>query len=171
MNQRETVSVAFAVILILGVLVYQLGISPFMEKKELFERQITSKEAALKAMIQLKAEYESTLNANKNLKKIYSQREKKFTLFAALEKFAVKAGVDGKIDYMKPSSSMDKATQIELSLVEMKLKEIKLSQLMSYLYLVETSENVVFVKRLAITRDGKNQGTISAVIHVETVKS
>jgi general secretion pathway protein M len=92
-------------------------------------------------------------------------------LFAFLEKLAVQAGVNGNIDYMKPSSVLDKVSRIELSLVEMKLKGIKLSQLMSYLYLVETSENVVFVKRLAISMDGKNKRSISAVLHVETVKT
>lgn len=171
MNRRERYSVVFAGVLILAVIVYQFGISPFLEKKNLFERQLISKKEALVQVTRLKSEYESILNKNENLKKIYSQREKTFTLFAFLEKLAVKAGVDANIDYMKPSSSLDKVSKIELSRVEMKLKGIKLSQLMSYLYLVETSKNVVFVKRLAISMDGKNGGTISAVLHVETVKS
>lgn len=171
MNKREKYSVFFACILILVAIVYQFGVSPFLEKKKLFDRQLASKTEALKKVTLLKSEYEDILNKSENLKKIYSQREKKFTLFAFLEKLAVKAGVDANIDYMKPSSSLDKMSKIELSLVEMKLKEIKLSQLMSYLYLVETSKNVVFVKRLAVSMDGKNKGSISAVLHVETIKS
>jgi len=171
MNKREKYSVFFAGILILVLIVYQFGVSPFLEKKKLFERQLASKEKALQEVMLLKSEYEKILNKNESLKKIYSQREKNFTLFAFLEKLAVKAGVNGNIDYMKPSSSLDKDSKIELALVEMKLKEIKISQLMSYLYLVETSKNVVFVKRLAISRDGKNKGSISAVLHVETIKS
>lgn len=171
MNRRERNSVFFAGILILVFIVYQFGISPFLEKKKLFERQLISKKEALSEVTRLKSEYESILNKNENLKKIYSQREKTFTLFAFLEKLAAKTGVDGNIDYMKPSSSLDKVSKIELSLVEMKLKRIKLSQLMSYLYLVETSKNVVFVKRLAVSREGKTEAFISAVLHVETVKS
>ncbi|CCK79549.1 type II secretion system protein GspM [Desulfobacula toluolica] len=171
MNRRERYSVFFACILILAVIVYQFGIAPFTEKKKLFERQLASKKTALVQINRLKSEYESLLNKNNNLKKINSQREKAFTLFAFLEKLAVKAGLDGNIDYMKPSSSLDKASKIELSLVEMKLKSIKLSQLAAYLYLVETSQNIVFVKRLAISRDGRDEGYISAVLHVETIRS
>ena len=171
MNSREKYSVIFACVLILAIIVYQFGISPFLEKKKLFERQLASKTQALKKVTLLKSEYEKILNKSENLKKIYSQREKKFTLFAFLEKLAVQARVDGNIDYMKPSSSLDKTSKTELSLVEMKLKEIKMSQLMSYLYLVETSKNVVFVKRLAISTDGKKKKSISAVLHVETIKS
>ncbi|WP_300461096.1 hypothetical protein [Desulfobacula sp.] len=171
MNRRETYAVFFAGGLILVVVLYQFGISPFLEKKHVYERQLTAKTAVLEQVTRLKSEYESILNKNENLKIIYSQREKTFTLFAFLEKLAVQAGVNGNIDYMKPSSTLDKVSKIELSLVEMKLKGIKLSQLMSYLYLVETSENVVFVKRLAISMDGTNKRSISAVLHVETVKT
>ncbi len=171
MNRREKYSVLFACVLIIAIIVYQFGISPFLEKKRLFERQVASKTQALEKVMLLKSEYEKVLNKSENLKKIYSQREKKFTLFAFLEKLAVQAGVNGKIDYMKPSSSLDKISKTELSIVEMKLKEITLSQLMSYLYLVETSKNVVFVKRLAITMDGKKKRSISAVLHAETIKS
>lgn len=171
MNRREKYSVFFACVLILVVMIYQFGISPFLEKKRLLSRQQAFKTQALKKVTLLKSEYEKILNKSENLKKIYSQREKKFTLFAFLEKLAVKTRVDGNIDYMKPSSSMDKISKTELSIVEMKLKGIKLSQLISYLYLVETSKNVVFVKRLAVSRDGKNKKSISAVLHVETIKS
>ena len=125
----------------------------------------------LQEVILLKSEYEKILNKSENLKKIYSLRDKKFTLFAFLEKLSVKAGVAKNIDYMKPSSSLEQTSQIELSRVEMKLKKIKLSQLMSYLYLVETSKNVVLVKRLSISLDRKNKDSINVVLHVETVKS
>lgn len=171
MNSREKYSVFFACVLILVVMVYQFGISPFLEKKRFLSRQLEFKTQELEKVTLLKSEYEKILNQSENLQKIYSQREKKFRLFAFLENLAVKAGVAGNIDYMKPSSSIEKISKAELSIVEMKLKEIKLSQLISYLYHVETSKNVVFVKRLAVSRDGKDKKTISAVLHVETIKS
>lgn len=171
MNSREKYSVFFACVLILVVMVYQFGISPFLEKKRLLSRQLAFKTQELEKVTLLKSEYEKILNQSEKLQNIYSQREKKFTLFAFLENLAVKARIDGNIDYMKPSSSMDKVSKTEFSIVEMKFKEIKLSQLISYLYLVETSKNVVFVKRLAVSRDGKNKKSISAVLHVETIKS
>ena len=171
MNKREKYSVISACVLLFVMAVYQFGISPFLEKRKLLERQLKAKKSALKEITLLKMEYEKILNNNQNLKSIYSYRDKKFTLFAFLEQLAVKAGVAGSIDYMKPSSARDKVKKIEVSKVEMKLKGIKMSQLMSYLYLVETSKNVMLVRRLSISIDGKHKGTISAVLHVETVKS
>ncbi len=171
MNKREKYSVIFAGVFISVVIIYQFGIFPFLEKKRLYERKLASKKQIMQEVILLNSEYKKTLDRNENLKKIYSQREKGFTLFAFLEKLSVKAGVDANIDYMKPSSSRDKALKIEFSRVEMKLKKVKMSQLMSYLYLVETSKNVVFVKRLSISLDGKSRKSINAVLNVETVKS
>ncbi|MFH2093157.1 MAG: hypothetical protein ABIJ31_12405 [Pseudomonadota bacterium] len=171
MNRREKYSVGIGCALVLVTAVFHFGISPVLDKTALLERQLVAKRLVLQEVTALKNEYKSILSKSENLNAIYSQREKGFTLFAFLEKLAVKAGVDKQIDYMKPSSSVDKVSKIELSSVELKLKGIKLSELMSYLYLVETSKNIVFVKRLAITKDGKDQSTISAVINVETVSS
>jgi general secretion pathway protein M len=171
MNKREKYSVGLAGILIFAAAVYNFGIFPVIEKNALLERQLEAKTTALNQVVRLREEYNRILGRQQDLTTIYAQREEGFTLFAFLEKMAVKAGVDKQIDYMKPSSATDKVSKVELSLVEMKLKGIKLSDLMSYLYLVETSDNIVFVKRLAITSDGKNQHTISAVLQVETVKT
>ncbi|NWH05638.1 hypothetical protein [Desulfobacter latus] len=171
MNKREQLSVCVAGLLILATIFYHWGIVPFLEKREIMERQLALKKESLETLIQLKGEYARVLNKSRNLKSIYSGREKGFTLFAFLENLAVKSGVDKHIDYMKPSTSVDKDSKVEFSLVKMKLKGINLSQLTSYLYLVETSKNVVFVKRLAISRDGKKTDTISAVLDVETVNT
>ncbi len=171
MNKREKYAVLIAGVLVFLTAVYTFGISPVVEQNKLLKRQLDAKKKVLDQISQLSREYNEILSKNENLGTLYASREEGFTLFAFLEKIAAKAGVDKQIDYMKPSSAIDKFSETELSLVEMKLKGIKLSQLMSYLYLVETSRNIVFVKRLSITHDGKNQNTISAVLQVETVKS
>jgi general secretion pathway protein M len=142
MNKREKLSVLGASILVACFLLFQFVISPLLEKKELLDRQLEVKTKIFADMVHLASEYD-----------------------------AISAGIKDSIAYMKPSTTADKYSDMEFSLVEMKLKEIKLSQLISYLHMVETSKNVVFVKRLGITRDDKNKNSISAVLHVETVKS
>ena len=170
-NKRERLSIGFAALLILGALAYQFAIEPFLNTADIQRRQLKVKKQALREIRQMGREYDQLLNKNKTLKSIYARRDKGFTLFAFLEKLAVKSKVNTHIDYMKPSSTVDKKAGVTLSVVEMKLKGIKLSQLMSYLYRVETSKNIVFIKRLAISRDGKKQDTISAVLHVETINT
>jgi hypothetical protein len=55
--------------------------------------------------------------------------------------------------------------------VEMKLQEINMNDLVSYLYGIENSENMVVVRRLSITKTGQGGGLLSAVIQVETIES
>lgn len=171
MSKRDKASLLGAGVLVLVFLFFQFGISPFLEKRKIFERQLEEKTKMLSEIIELQNEYRAILDNNNYLKKIYSKRDKDFTLFAFLEHLAGSAGVKDNIEYMKPSTKLDKQSNIEFSIVEMKLKQIKTSQLISYLYMVETSKNVVFVKHLGIKRNDKNKNSISAVLLAETVKS
>ena len=50
----------------------------------------------------------------------------------------------------------------------MKLENITMEQLATYLYKVETSKNIVLVKRLSITKDSKTAGFINVVMQLET---
>ena len=168
MNKRERYLVGFACIFILAAAVYGFGISPLLERQKVLERQLSAKKTALETLVSLSEEYNGILKESDRLTSMYAKRELGFTLFAFLETIAVKAGLDNHIDYMKPSTVMDKVSKTHLSVVEMKLKRIKLSQLISYLYLVEFSEHSVFIKRLSITSDGKDQHTISAMLQVGT---
>jgi general secretion pathway protein M len=54
--------------------------------------------------------------------------------------------------------------------VEMKLDGITLKQLTTYLHGVETSKNMVDVKRISISKKDKKQRLLTAVLQVETVE-
>ena len=54
-------------------------------------------------------------------------------------------------------------------MVEMKLQRVSLRQLTDYLYGVETSKNMVTVRRASFVKKGGKQGTIDAVLQVDTV--
>jgi general secretion pathway protein M len=53
----------------------------------------------------------------------------------------------------------------------MKLDDITLQQLTTYLYSVETSKNMVLVKKLSISKKEKSQGLIDVILQVETVEA
>ena len=96
------------------------------------------------------------------------QRERGFTLFAFLDRLAGETGLKDKIIYMKPSTTRQKLQKYKTSVVEMKLQGINLKDLTAYLYRVETSKNIVFIKRLSISKTDQGQGLINAVMTVET---
>ena len=72
---------------------------------------------------------------------------------------------------MKPSKAVQKNSTYILSRVEMKMDDITLQQLTTYLYGVETSKNMVLVKKLSISKKEKKQGLIDVILQVETVEA
>jgi general secretion pathway protein M len=101
----------------------------------------------------------------------FENRPESFTLFSFLDQLAGRTGIKAHVSYMKPSSTINEETGVSLSRVEMELQAISLKDLTKYLYHVETSENMVIVKRLSIARKGKSEGLIDAVLQVETVET
>ena len=71
---------------------------------------------------------------------------------------------------MKPSKKAQKNSPYKLSRVEMKLDAITLEQLTNFLYGVETSQNMVDIKKISISKKDKKQGLITAVLQVETME-
>jgi len=87
-----------------------------------------------------------------------------------LDQLAGEAGIKDHIAYMKPSKSRPKNSPYNLSMVELKLQGISIKQLTPYLYMVETSKNMVFIRRISITKTGK-EGMIDAILQVETFEA
>ena len=75
------------------------------------------------------------------------------------------------IAYMKPSTSVKEDSGLKISRVELKLQDVTMKDLTEYLFQVETSENMVIVRRLSVTKTGKDSGLVTAVLQVETFAS
>jgi len=88
-----------------------------------------------------------------------------------MDRLAGQTGIKQHVSYMKPSTTVNDETGATLSRVEMELKEISLEALTKYLYNVETSENMVMVKRLSISRTGRENALIDAVLQAETIET
>ena len=91
-------------------------------------------------------------------------------MYAFLNRLAAEAKIKDRITNMKPTKKVQKNSPYKLSRVEMKLDAITLEQLTNYLYKVETSKNMVDIKKISITKKDKKQGLITAVLQVETVE-
>ncbi|QTA93227.1 type II secretion system protein GspM [Desulfonema magnum] len=168
LNKREKYTVFAGGAFVCLFILLQFIVFPFMEKKERLERNLLSKTKTLEEMRALQSEY-NVLTKQAELSKIRFARKKKgFTLFSFLDRLAGEAGIKDNIAYMKPSKSDKKDSPFKLSLVEMKLQGINLKQLTPYLHKIETSENSVFIRKISITKKGKEKGFINAVLQVET---
>ena len=165
--KREKYLVSFAACAIALFLIFQFLIFPFFEERKRIQRGIRAREEGLEEIVRLRAEYQVHKKGFQGIKQILARREKRFTLFSFLEKAAGEAELKGHIKYMKPSDSQGTGPYKE-SMVEMKLEGITLNQLVGYLYRIESSENIISIKRISIQENKKESGYLDTILQVLT---
>jgi len=165
--KREKYLIALAATVIVFALVLQLAVMPFWEKRERYKNNVTVKQNNLEQMVALRQEYLLLQQDSDTLAQRLKSRPGNFTLFSFLEKAAGDAGVKGNIKYMKPSATTGKGPFKE-SLVEMKLERITLGQMVSYLKLIESPDNLVSIKRISIQSNKKETQFLDAILQVLT---
>ena len=170
LNKRERYGIMVAAgvvgIFIIAIFIVQ----PLISKTDRLRKNLQNKALELEQMRQLQSEYASLTQTTKISKSKFLGRQKGFTLFSFLDRLAGDAGIKDRISYMKPSKKVQKNSPYKISRVEMKLEAITLEQLTTYLYGVETSKNMVDIKKISISKKDKKQGLITAVLQVETLE-
>ena len=170
LNRREKYAV-YAVSGLIGFFILiQVIISPIINKKERLTRTLQAKTKTLEEMRILQSEYGIIGEKAGLSKKRFEARNKDFTLFSFLDRLADKSGIKNHITYMKPSTSAMEKSGYKVAKVEMKLQSITLKQLTSYLHGVETSKNVVSIKRISIVKTDIKEEYVNAVLQIETVE-
>ena len=171
MNKRERYAIMLAAGVIGIFLIVTFVVEPFLSRTDQLKKSLQDKAVMLEEMRQLQSEYNMLTQKANVSKALFSRRQKGFKLYPFLGQLAVEAGVKDNISYMKPSTKVQKNSRYKISRVEMKLDAITLKQLTTYLYGVETSKNMVDVKRISISKKDKKQRLLTAVLQVETVES
>ena len=165
--RREKFFVMAAVLFIAIFFLFQFLIFPFFTAKRKIQKGVQAKENALKEMVVLISEFKRYKNDSQGIKKVLGHRKRGFSLFSFLEKAAGDADVKEHIKYMKPSTSVGPDPYKE-SLVEIKLELVTLKQIIDYLYKIESTDNVVIVKRFSANENKKKTGYLNAILQVLT---
>ena len=170
LNKREKISVAAAGAAVVFFLLMQFLVFPLFEENARLSRTISTRQLELDQIRLLQTEYRQTAEKAERAKRHLKTRKRGFTLFSFLETLAGKTGVKSQISYMKPSSTTQKDSPYRLSMVEMKLNGITMPQLLAYLHGIETSRDMIAIKRLSISRGEKQVDLINTVFQVETLE-
>ena len=168
-TKREKYAIWLAGGIIAALIVSQVVISPLVNKRRQLDRQLTTQNRAVQEMQILMAEYAEIKRRSDAEKGKMAGRSRGFTLFSFLENLAGQVGLKDNIAYMKPSKTTLENSPYTMSVVETKLQGITMKQLTAYLYRIETSNNVVRVKGLSVSKTGKQAGTVDAVLMAETL--
>jgi general secretion pathway protein M len=171
LNQREKLAVGGAALFLSIFFILQFVVFPVFEKRDTLRDQVSEKQDMLLDMKLLRAEYQDMKEKMESSQQGLRNRPANFTLFSFLDRLAGDTSLKDHIAYMKPSATVMEDSGLKISRVELKLQEVTMKNLTAYLFKVETSNNMVMIKRLSITRTGKDSGLVTAVIQAETFES
>jgi general secretion pathway protein M len=171
LTRREKLAVFTATGIICFFIISQLMIVPLLNKRSKMAQSVVRKKGVLSEMMVLKAEYDEIDKKGDVFKGRLNRRPKGFTLFSFLDELAGQSGIKENIIYMKPKTINQPGGRYKKTLVEMKCQGITTEQLTNYLHGVETSKNMISIKRLSVSKKGKKDESISAVLQVEAIES
>ena len=165
--KREKYIISIAGCLIALFLVFLFVISPFFEKRDRLRKGIIKQEQDLNELSGLIAEYYNYKQNSQDIDRVLSGRKNNFTLTSFLETAIRETQIDKNRKNVKRSSSEGSGPYEEL-MVETTLEGITMDQLVRYLYKIEDPDNLVFIKRISITDNKKEEGYLDSIIQVIT---
>lgn len=165
LQQRERILVICATLAVLGTLVFVLLIDPLLQRSALLDRQIVSATRQLADMQSLQRDYARQQSVVERINVQLQQQQKNFAMFSRLEELAGQTGIRDKILYMKPTVSPPNDIYNEES-VEIKMEGVTLEQLIRYLHQIESSPQLLKIKRLYLKPRLDNRQILSVIFRV-----
>ena len=167
LSTREKLVVGGGLAFVVCFIVLQLAIIPFFDARSDLRSSIDRKTRELATIKELQLEHRNLKNEEGTIQARIQQRERGFTLFTFLDQQAEKAQVKKQIMFMKPSTVEGDTGYVE-TMVELKLQQVSLSALVSFLQLVESEQHVVFIRRISIQESGNVQGELDSILQIVT---
>lgn len=170
-SRREKLVLGGGGCFVLVFFIFMLLIQPVFQNRAQFAEKLEVKQQNLVEMQEMCRQYQALESRAKRAEQRYSERAEDFTLFSFMDRLAGNTGIKDNISYMKPGSTEDKSSGMQVTYVELKIQDITLEELVSYLYYVETSESMVRVDKITISREGQQDGLLSVVLQAKTFEA
>lgn len=167
LERREKYILMTGGVILFLFIVLQFIVDPYLNSRKKLQNSIHHYQNELVTIGELREQYlQLDQNRNTILSRI-KKRSSNFSLFTFLEDKSKKAGVKKQVKFMKPSHT-ETDSNLDEHLVEMKLVDIQLKQLVNFLQLVESEKDVVFIKKISIQGDDKTPGIIDVTMQIIT---
>ena len=164
-NQKLTVTAGL--VLAGAVLLIQFAIVPYFEVRQNVRRAIAANEKVIRELGVLGAEYGVIRQRSEEIRRVIERRPPGFALLSYLEKRAGDAAIKTNIRSMNQMTSAP-AGAYEQTAVEMKLDKLTMKQLTAFLYLAESPEEMIRIRRISIVKMKESPEYLSALIQVFT---
>lgn len=168
LEQREKRIVFLGIFILACFVILQFGVGPYLDSSRKLDRALTNRHADIVELKLLQQNYRELQAEAGGIKEKINTRDPRFSLFSFLDGQASAAEVKDFISYMKPSTSETRESELLKSVVELKLQEVSLSRLVTFLEGIESSENVVFIQRMSIQENSQNEGLLDVILQIAT---
>jgi len=168
LNRREKLALGIGIGFI-GIFIFvKFLIFPFIDTRERLERSLAVHTRNYDEVQQLRAGYLAMKDRAAQSKIRFERRRRGFTLFSFLEELAAQVGIKDRITSMKPTSNKIKDSAYTQSLVDMKLNGISMEQMTQFIYRIETTQNMIHIRRLSLSKKEDDKGLLNVILQVET---
>ncbi len=167
LEKREKYILLFGVFFVLGFIVLQAMVLPYVEARQTMTRSLSRNESELVDIQLLRQEYLELKSRQGDIEKRLTKRTPGFSLFSFLEEQASATKVKSSVTYMKPTANeIDEG--FNESIVEMKMERVTLDQLVAFLVKIESEEKIVSIQRISIQENGQEEGLLDTVLSIKT---
>jgi len=167
LEKREKRVVVVGAVFLVCFAFFHFTVSPLLQARQQIQKALIQKKEDIKKIRQLQEEYRHRQNQAVNIQNRLQKRSPSFTLFSFIEERATKAKVKQQINSMTPSTSEGDGP-LQESRVDLKLEKISLQQLVDFLQQVESTDDVVAIKRISIQENSKEEGLLDVVMQIIT---
>jgi len=167
LEKREKYILLFGIFFVVGFIVLQAMVLPYVEARQTMTRSLSRNESELVDIQLLRQEYLELKSRQGDIEKRLTERTPGFSLFSFLEEQAAATKVKNSVTYMKPTANeIDEG--FNESIVEMKMERVTLDQLVAFLVKIESEEKIVSIQRISIQENGQEEGLLDTVLSIKT---
>ena len=164
-DQRVLIAAgAFFVLMIL-----YLGVDSVLQGYDNLEGKIAKKRVEVEKITRLRAQYMEAHKQLADIKAKLDQMEKGFSVLSFIEDLANKENIRENIGSVKPKK-IPLNDSYDESIVELKMDNVSLSELVDFIYKIENSGHLLKVKRLRIKTRYDNRDLLNVTLQVTTYK-
>lgn len=171
-SQREKVWVTAGAAVILLAFGYLGIIYPALQRIDRLDDRIRRKKEILHQILVLRTEWNRIQSERQFILQKIEGRGRDFSMFRHMEELARSAGVENRIQYMRPlpEEEATETGQLVRNGLEVKLKKVDLAGLIQYLYRIEYSDKLLMVESIHIKPVYTNPNAINVTFRVLTLK-
>jgi type II secretory pathway component PulM len=162
LDRKQMTYVFFGGLFLVALLFYLIVISPALSRQELLAKNIVKRKQDLVRISEIKGRWETFQKDRRDVEEAIKSRGS-FTLLSYLEAVTRAIGIDQRIQYIKPVTFPEGEGKLRPEGIEISLDGVNIEQLVNFLYRIEYSGKLLYVKRIKIIRASREKASLLKV--------